>query len=110
MLFRRGPFSGPGYVPTADPRFRREERIRVELPVHGASAFAGAPPSARLLDRAGRALAVPVAAFAGGEAGTSSLVAELALAPLAPGDYLIEMITNDPSPEGPFLVAFRIVP
>jgi len=108
--FRRGPFSGPGYVPTADPRFRREERIRVELPVHGAAAFAGPLPSARLLDRAGRALAVPVAAFSGGEAGTGSLVAELALAPLAPGDYLIELTTGDPALEGPFLVAFRVVP
>jgi hypothetical protein len=70
----------------------------------------GALPSARLLDRAGRALAVPVAAFSGGEAGTGSLVAELALAPLAPGDYLIELTTVDPALEGPYLVAFRVVP
>jgi VWFA-related protein len=110
LLFRRGPFGGPGYVPTADPRFRREERIRVELPVHRVAAFASALPSARLLDRAGRALAVPVAAFSGGEAGDSSLVAELALAPLAPGDYLIELTTGDPALEGPYLVAFRVVP
>jgi len=48
--------------------------------------------TARLLDRTGKPIAIPVTAAIRDEAdGSHWRAAELALAPLAPGDYLIEL-------------------
>jgi hypothetical protein len=47
---RRGPSTGLAYVATADPRFRRTERLRIEVPLAG-EGFAGI---GRLLTREGR--------------------------------------------------------
>ncbi|MEZ5283625.1 MAG: hypothetical protein R2712_02215 [Vicinamibacterales bacterium] len=41
IAFRRGPTTGLAYEPTADPRFRRTERIRLEVPI----LVAGAVPA-----------------------------------------------------------------
>ena len=66
--------------------------------------------TARLLDRTGKPLAVPVA----GEVfvdqdGSRWLTARLALAPLAPGDYLVELSNgSDNAPR--VLTAIRVVP
>jgi VWFA-related protein len=106
MLFRRGPFSGPGWVAVGDPRFRRQERLKLELAVSG-------PMTAsriQLLDRAGRPLAVPVAAAERDEAGAKIVSGELALAPLAAGDYLIETSIVNGDTTQKVLSAFRIVP
>ena len=48
---RRGPSTGLAYVGTADPRFRRTERLRVEVPLAG-DGFTG---TGRLLTREGSA-------------------------------------------------------
>ena len=56
VLFRRGPTTGNRDGPTADRRFRRNEQLRVELPT------VSEPMAARLLDRTGKPLAVPVTA------------------------------------------------
>jgi hypothetical protein len=63
--------------------------------------------SARLLDRTGKALNVPVSAAVRTDAdGSRWRTAQLALAPLAPGDYVVEMSSGaDRS-----ISAFRIVP
>ena len=89
-------------VPTADLRFRRSEQLRVELPAPGS-----APWSARLLDRTGKTLGVPVAADVRDDPdGSRWQVAQVALAPLAPADYLIEI-----SGEGKrTLLGFRVIP
>ena len=50
LALRRGPSTGLAYVPTADPRFRRTERLRVEVPLLGA----GHTGTARLLTRTGQ--------------------------------------------------------
>jgi hypothetical protein len=57
VVFRRGPFTGPAFQPTADPRFRKAERLRADV------ALPATPDSitARLLDRPGEMLPVPVA-------------------------------------------------
>ena len=103
VIVRRGPFTGLKEVPTADLRFRRSERLRVEVP----AAADGAAPSARLLDRTGKAMAVPVAASARDEAGGLRwLTGELQLTPLGPGDYIIEIAAGDLRT----LTPFRIVP
>ena len=47
ILWRRGPSTGPQYVITADPRFQRSDRIRVEIPTNApgtATADTTTPP------------------------------------------------------------------
>ena len=103
LFIRRGPSTANKEVPTADLRFRRSESIRVEIPT-----TAGAAGAARLLDRTGKPLAVPVAAAVRDDAdGSRWLTAQLALAPLAPGDYVIEIASG---PQQRALAAFRVIP
>ena len=104
VVIRRGPSTGNRDAATADLRFRRGEQIRVEVPAAGAAA-----PSARLLDRSGKPLAIPVAAAVRDDSdGTRWQTAQLALAPLAAGDYVIEVTSGSGSART--LVAFRVVP
>jgi len=101
VFMRRGPSTGNKDVPTADVRFRRSDRIRVELPWPVDTA------SGRLLDRTGKPLAVPVTANTRTDAdGTRWATAEVALAPLAPSDYVIEVASGDTR----IMSAFRVVP
>jgi VWFA-related protein len=102
LFLRRGQSTGNRDVPTADLRFRRTEQIRVEIPTVSSDA-----PSARLLDRAGKPLAVPVAAaMRDDNDGSRWCTAQLALTPLAPGDYVIELSEGIKRT----LAAFRVVP
>jgi VWFA-related protein len=110
IVLRRGQSTSNRDVPTADLRFRRSERIRVEVPAPNASTV-----SARLLDRSGKPLTLPVTAAMRDEAdGSRWATAQLALAPLAAGDYVIEMSgrAGGSGGAGAFkkLIAFRIVP
>jgi len=107
MFFRRGPTTGNKEVPTADLRFRRSDTLRVLVP---ASSTAAAD-SARLLDRAGKALAIPVTVMVSDEAdGSKWLSGQAALAALAPGDYLIEIVAKNGATQRRTLTAFRVVP
>jgi VWFA-related protein len=101
ILVRRGPTTGNKEAATADVRFRRSERARVEVP------SSVDVTSARLLDRTGKAMAaIPVTAATRTDSeGTKWATAELSLAPLAPGDYIIEVVAGDVRT----LTAFRIV-
>jgi VWFA-related protein len=102
IVLRRGQTTGNKEVPTADLRFRRSEQIRVEIPSASSDAV-----TARLLDRTGKALAVPVtAAVRDDPDGSRWRTAQLALAPLAPGDYVIEIASGNQR----MLSAFRVVP
>jgi VWFA-related protein len=102
LFVRRGPTTGNKEVPTADLRFRRSESVRLEIPTS-----ADAAGTARLLDRTGKPLAVPVvAAIRDDPDGSRWQTAQLALAPLAPGDYVIEIANG----ERRMLSAFRVVP
>jgi VWFA-related protein len=99
---RRGTTTGNRDLPTADLRFRRSEQVRVEIPTPSAEGGA-----ARLLDRTGRPLAIPVVAAVRSDGdGSRWLTAQVALAPLAPGDYVIELSEGN----NRMLAAFRIVP
>jgi hypothetical protein len=103
VLVRRGPFTGLKEVPTADLRFRRSERLRVEIPAPPA----GAAPAARLLDRTGKPMAVPVNASTRDDAdGTHWITGEVVLYPLGPGDYIVEITAGGIRS----LTPFRIVP
>ena len=102
LFVRRGPATANKEVPTADLRFRRSEQLRVEIPPTSSER-----PTARLLDRLGAALNVPVAADLRADAdGSRWFTAQLALAPLAPGDYVVE-IASGPNRS---IAAFRVVP
>ena len=104
-VLRRGPSTGPGFVPTIDERFRRVERVRVEL-----SLAANDAVSARLLDRLGRPLAVPATAAVREENGLRVAVAEAVLASLAPGDYLVELTLGDGHSRQTVVIPIRVVP
>ena len=101
LFVRRGPSTANRDAPTADLRFRRNEQIRVEIPIASAE-----PLTARLLDRTGKPLAVPVTAAVRDDAdGSRWATAQLALAPLAPSDYAIELSSGDRR----MISAFRVV-
>jgi hypothetical protein len=102
LFIRRGPATANREVPTADLRFRRSEQVRVEIPTATSD-----PVTARLLDRTGKQLAVPVtAALRDHTDGSRWHTAQLALAPLAPGDYIVELAVG----EKRMISAFRVVP
>jgi hypothetical protein len=101
VMIRRGPTTGNRETPTADVRFRRTDQLRVEVPAPGPE-----PPAARLLDRNGTPLPLPVtAAVRDDPDGSRWLTAHVVLAPLAPGDYVIELQGRERT-----LVGIRIVP
>jgi VWFA-related protein len=105
-LYRRGPATGLAFVPTADRRFRRVERARVAVSIAGDTGDL----SGRLLDRRGQPLAVPVTMTSSEESGVRSVVAEATLAPLAPGDYLVEVAFGAAGARQSVVTAIRIVP
>ena len=106
LVFKRGPSTGNREVATADLRFRRSDTLRVTLPASNSS-----ESSARLLDRTGKVMQVPVATSARDEADSSkSHSATLSLAPLATGDYLIELTASQSTGPARTLIAFRVVP
>jgi hypothetical protein len=102
LFIRHGPMTGNKDVPTADLRFRRNEQVRVEIPTLSNQAV-----TARLLDRTGKPLAVPVTTAVRDDIdGSRWVTAQLALAPLAPADYAIEIAAGDRR----MISAFRVVP
>lgn len=89
LVWHRGPTTGPRFVQTTATRFQRQERVRLEL-----ATLLDGKPSARLVDRAGNPLLVPVTASIRADAQDPAMrwvVAEVALAPLAPGSYEVEL-------------------
>jgi VWFA-related protein len=107
LASRRGPSTGLAYVPTADPRFRRTERLRIEVPVAG-EGFTG---TGRLLTREGQALQVVVNVSTRADAkGKHLAVAEAALAPLAAGEYVLEMSLTKDGKTDAVSYGFRLIP
>lgn len=105
VIWRRGPSTGPQYQRTADLRFQRSERVRLEF---ATSADTATGAAARMLDRVGNRmqLPVPVTLRTDAATGINWLVADATLAPLAPGDYAIEVTFG----ESTQVTGFRIVP
>jgi hypothetical protein len=103
VMWRRGPTTGLQHRRTADPRFQRSDRLRFE---HATTL--SEPPKARLLDRNGNPLNVPVQVTERpDESGAFRwIVVDAALAPFAPGDYAVE-VTQGTAKQ---VTAFRIVP
>jgi hypothetical protein len=103
LLWRRGPSTGPQYIMTADPRFQRSDRIRVEIPTKAQGTL-----TAQMLDRQGKPNQVPVTVTQRDDPSGAFhwIVAEAVLAPLAPGDYAIETTLNGVKQ----VTAFQLVP
>jgi len=105
-LFHRGPSTGNRLEPAAARIFPRSDRVHVELEATPDSpAWVGA-----LLDRNGTKTAVPVTV---GErtdaaAGQRWLTADVTLAPLGAGDYVIELVTTAGTEQRRTLVAIRV--
>ncbi|MEZ5290898.1 MAG: VWA domain-containing protein [Vicinamibacterales bacterium] len=87
LAFRWGPSTGRRVEPTADPRFRRTERLITETAVLDD----GAVLDAQLLNRLGQPVEIPVKVTARVDDASHArtLVAEVTLAPLAAGEYVL---------------------
>ncbi len=106
MLYRRGPSTGNRIQPAGSPSYMRTERVRLEIPAAGDTNLS----AGRVLDRNGLATELPVTiAERTDEAGQRWLTAEVVLAALAPGDYIIEMSGTVKGAAKTVLSAIRIV-
>jgi uncharacterized membrane protein len=103
LIVRRGPFTGLKEVPTADLRFRRSEQMRIEVPVAVSNASPAPETSARLLDRTGKPMPVPIATALRDDAdGSRWATAQVPLVPLSPGDYVVEVTVGSLKTLTPF--------
>jgi hypothetical protein len=101
VMWRRGPSTGPQHLRTADPRFQRNERLRLELPTSSTESA-----TARVIDRNGQTISVPVEVSTRPDSGFSWVVVDLGLAPFGPADYAIDVTQGQMKQ----LTAFRVVP
>jgi hypothetical protein len=88
VMWRRGLSTGPRYLRTADPRYMRSDRLKLEL-----ATAAPTPAKARILDRNSNELSVPAQVSERTDASGAFkwVVVDATLAPFAAGDYLIEV-------------------
>ena len=103
VLLRRSAATAQRYARTADPRFQRTDRLRLELPTDTSGS-----PSAVLRDRRGAELPVPLQlAERADESGAFRwLLVDVPLISLAPGDYAVEVVHAGASR----MTAFRLTP
>jgi VWFA-related protein len=108
MVFHRGPATGNVLQPAAGRVFPRSARIRMEMEADAATPVWAAV----LLDRNGTKTIVPVTVGERTDAASGQrwLTADLTLAPLGPGDYVIELTTPKGTTQHKTLVAFRVTP
>lgn len=93
-------------APAADGRYRRTERATLEAAV----ADGAAPSGARLLDRAGKPLNVPIVSRERRDAGgVRWMSVEISLAPLTDGDYVVELEAMKDAARERRLFAIRVV-
>jgi len=107
LLFRRGPTTGNRQLPAADLRFSRIDRVHLEVPL----APDDKPGDGRVLDRNAQPLGVPLTVGERTDAATGQrwLTADLNLAPLAPGDYGIEVGVIRTGTDARIVTAIRVV-
>jgi VWFA-related protein len=103
---RRSQLTGNKDVLTADLRFRRTERIAVEIGLsHAPEAVKG-----EVLDRSGKPIALPVTATTFEKEGASWVRGEVVLAPLAAGDYLMRLTVTRGADTRQILAPFKVIP
>lgn len=106
VVLRRGPTTGIKFVPTADLQFRRTERVRLELPTMATVTAA----SGEVLDRAGKPMSLTVTAGTRTEGRLTWASAELNLASLAAGDYVLKLKAEAGGKTEEVVTGFRLVP
>jgi hypothetical protein len=89
----------------ADFQFRRTERVHIEWPAQKPMDNR----SARLLNKLGEPLPIEVAVTEKPDGTGFAIAADVGLAPLAQGDYVIELTATAGSDKVQKLLAFRIV-
>jgi VWFA-related protein len=106
VVFHRGPSTGNQVLPADGRIFPRSERLRLEL-----EAAPGAPVwTGILLDRNGTKTVVPVVTAERTDAATGQrwLTADITLAPLGQGDYVVELTMVKGAETQKSLVAVRV--
>lgn len=106
VVFHRGPATGNVVEPAPGRVFPRSERIRMEM-----EAAAGTPVwTGAVLDRNGNKTIVPVAVGERTDAASGQrwLTADITLAPLGAGDYVVELTTAAGTEQKKTLVAIRV--
>jgi len=108
-LLRRGPATGLAYLATADQRFRRGDRLRLE-------ALARVPATqvkVTAVDQRGQPLNLPIQVTDRQDGEATLIVADVSLAPLAPAGYAIVLTLNpsqEKSSEERVIVPFQVIP
>jgi VWFA-related protein len=108
LALRRGPSTGLAYVPTADPRFRRTERLRIEVPL----AEPATEATGRMLTREGQPMPL-VVTYSSRVDEASQLrlgIADVTLSALAAGEYVLEFTIKTGKQTESISYGFRIVP
>jgi VWFA-related protein len=108
VVLHRGPSTGNQMQPAEGRIFPRSERLRLEL-----EAAPDAPVwTGVLLDRNGTKTVVPVVAAERTDAATGQrwLTADITLAPLGPGDYVVELTVTSGTQQSRTLTAIRVTP
>jgi VWFA-related protein len=104
LAYRAASAAASAYKPLAAFQFRRTERVRVEWPVTQPLET----HSARLLDRAGKPMAIPLETSTRDAGGVTMLTTNLNLAPFSNGDYLIEVTAKAGEKTETQTVAIRV--
>jgi VWFA-related protein len=108
LIFHRGPSTGNQMQPAAGRVFPRSDRVHLEMEAAaGAAVWTGV-----LLDRNGAKTAVPVTVGERSDTASSQrfLTADITLAPLGPGDYVVELTATQGAEQKRTLVALRVTP
>lgn len=104
ILYRATPSPRSPLWPSASFQFTRNDRLHLEWATNGPlDSHVG-----RLLDRRGQPLAVGVSLTEPPNASRPTLAGDVSLAPLAPGDYLVELVVGKGAKTERHLVAIRI--
>ena len=108
LALRRGPSTGLAYVATADPRFRRTERLRIEVPL----AEPATEATGRMLTREGQPMPLIVTYSSRVDEATQLRlgVADVTLSALAAGEYVLEFTIKTGSQTEVITYGFRLIP
>jgi VWFA-related protein len=104
LAYRAASAAASAYKPLAAFQFRRTERVRLEWPVTQPLET----HSAKLLDRAGKPMAIPLETTTKDAGGVTMLTTTLNLAPFSNGDYLIEVSAKAGEKTETQVVAIRV--
>lgn len=102
-VLHRGPITGNRYQPAESRVFARNERLRFEI-----DASVDETLAATLITRTGTRLTIPVPVSERTDGDRRILVADLTLAPLGAGDYVVELARSKGQMQTTVFVAVRV--